>query len=197
MLGLSFIGTLLLYAGNAVVHYAADTTEELECYMQRDLTILNEWLCRNVLTMNVGKTCDMTFGRSRNHADLNLKINNVNIYRVRTFKYLGLALDEKLSFGAHVDHVKKTIRPFMPLMWRNGTFIPANKVKTLYYAYVQSHIAYMLPIYSEGNVCRMTELQTVQNGCVKALLTPTTYLHGTGSTSSIEQLSIVERLSHL
>jgi len=182
LLTLGLLGKILLYADDTALYYAADTPEELEDAMQRDAIMLHDWLCQNVLTMNVGKTCYMTFGKAKNLPDFNIKINDEKIKRVKTFKYLGLVLDENLSFKQHIDHVMKSIRPFIPLMWKRGRYLPMEKRKQLYFAYVQSHIAYMLPIYSVGTKTRLDRLQRVQNRCIKALyqlphLTPTTYLY--------------------
>ncbi len=143
----------------------------------------------------------MTFGRASLLPDFDIKIDSFKIERVRSYKYLGLVLDENLTFDLHVDHVKKMIRPFIPLMWRRGKYIPVEKRKTLYNAYVQSHITYMLPIYSHGNKTKLDELQIIQNKCVKAAFR----LHRTTSSTSlysstllpIHQLALVERVVHL
>ena len=107
ILQLEFLGNILLYADNTVFYYTADSAAELEQMMQRDTMILHKWLCRNVLTMHIGKTCYMTFGRAKNLPDLDIRIENETIKRVRTYKYLGLVLDENLTFDNHIDHVKK------------------------------------------------------------------------------------------
>lgn len=147
MLTLGLIGTMILYADDTALCYACDTAVELEETMQRDALILHQWLCCNVLTMNIGKTHYMTFGKGKNLSDFNININDEGIKRVTTYKYLGLILDENLSFMEHIDHVKKMIRPFIPLMWRKSKFIPIGQRKRIYFAYVHSHIAYMIPIY--------------------------------------------------
>lgn len=81
MLFLKFFGKILLYADDAVLYYAYDTLQELE---SADAALLNKWLCRSVLKMNIGKTCYMTFGRARNLRDLNITIDNEKINRVLT-----------------------------------------------------------------------------------------------------------------
>lgn len=43
------------------------------------------------------------------------------------------------NFAAHVIHIKKQITPYITL-WRKGKYIPVDKPKQLYFAYVQSHI---------------------------------------------------------
>lgn len=83
-------------------------------------------------------------------------------------------------------------------MWRKGKYIPADKRKQLYFAYVQSHLSYMLPIYSECAGYKLKELQTLQNKCIKAVYrldkdTSTTYLYSTGLLP-ISELAKVERI---
>lgn len=93
ILQLPFLGLILLYADDTILHYAANSPEELQRLMQKDAILLHKWLCRNVLTMNIGKTCYMTFGRARNLPDFNIVIDNQTIKRVRTLKIL------RTSFG--------------------------------------------------------------------------------------------------
>ena len=86
-------------------------------------------------------------------------------------------------------------------MWRKGRYIPSDKRKQLYFAYVQSHLTYMLPVYSLGSKTKMDELQTLQNGCIKALFrlqrgTPTTYLYSS-SVLPLKMLAVAERVTHL
>lgn len=197
----SFIGRLLLYADDAVLTYVSDSMDDLQSSMQKDMIILHSWLARNVLTMNAKKTKYMTFGIARHQPDIDLSFDGQKIERVREFKYLGLILDENLSFGKHVDHVKKQIRPFISLMWRNGKFIPVDKRKQLYFSYVQSHLMYMIAIYAECPKKKLKELQTVQNACLKAMyrlprLTPSTYLYSL-SILPIEALATVERVTNI
>lgn len=97
MLTLGLLGRMILYADDTTSIYAFDIPEELEDTTQRDVSLLHN--CRNVLTMNVDKTCYMTFGKGRNFTDFSIKINDENIKRVTTFKCLGLVLDDKLSFN--------------------------------------------------------------------------------------------------
>jgi len=201
LLKMLFFGRLLLYADDAALVYICDSAADLERLMAQDLAILNDWLNRNVLTLNPNKTCYMTFFKGKNIPDFNISIDGHTINRVRTYKYLGLVIDEDLKFDKHVDHVKMLIRPFISLMWRNGKYVPMVRRRALYYAYVQSHLLYMLPIYGECGVTKLKELQILQNRCVKAMyrfhkLTSTTYLYST-SLMPISEMVTVEKVTNL
>lgn len=53
-------------------------------------------------------------------------------------------------------------------MRTKGRYIPIEKRKQIYYAYVHSQIVYMPVIYSEGLKIKIIELQRVQNECTEA-----------------------------
>lgn len=182
MLMLELNGKMILYADDAVLSYACDSMTDLQESMQQDANTLCKWLATNMLTLNVKKTCYMTYGKTRRQPDMRILFENQPITRVRTFTYLGLRLDELLSFHTHVDHVKRMIAPFIALMWRNGRYIAPEKRALLYFAYVQSHLQYMLPIWGLCGLTKLIELQVMQNRCIKAILrvprdTPTTFLY--------------------
>lgn len=107
MLRLNLIGQLVLYADDAALVYALDTELDIQRAMQHDADLLHDWLCKNVLSINTVKTCYVTFGRAKNMSDLKIVIDGAEIQRVKTYKYLGLVLDEDLKFNAHVNHIKK------------------------------------------------------------------------------------------
>lgn len=93
------------------------------------------------------------------------------------------------------------VRPSISLMLRKGKYIPIKKRKQIFCAFVQSHIIYVLPLYSEGLITKTDELQRIQNQSFKATYrlsrdNPTEYLCSS-SMLPIEELAIVERVSHV
>ena len=94
--------------------YADDTTiyfniEEFDQYnLQQDITKELEnitlWLKRNKLSLNVQKTKLMVFHRKQMQIkELNIVINGITIERVKSFNFLGLIIDEGLSWKKHTE----------------------------------------------------------------------------------------------
>lgn len=129
LLKLELIGNLVLYADDAALVYAHECPLSLQNAMQHNVNLIHEWLCKNVLSLNTSKTCDVMFGRSRSVEDFQITVDGTVIDRVQKYKYLGLLVDEDLNFHAHVDHIKKQITPFISLMWRKGKYIPMAKTE--------------------------------------------------------------------
>ena len=58
---------------------------------------LDNWLKSNKLTLNLEKTSYMVFS-SRKMLSINLLLNNVEIEKAHTCKYLGIYLDDQLNW---------------------------------------------------------------------------------------------------
>jgi len=66
---------------------------------------LNSWFLCNRLSFNVDKTNFSVFGAGKCHTNLELIIDGTVIKQVNTCKYLGIMIDDKLSWQDHIDFV--------------------------------------------------------------------------------------------
>ena len=73
--------------------------------LQADLLAVSDWLQNNKLTLNIKKTChlNLTLGKSASSPNLHLVNENLNV--LNSCKYLGVFLDNKLSFKPHIESV--------------------------------------------------------------------------------------------
>ena len=75
------------------------------------LTYLDQWFRSNKLTLNVEKTNFIIFTTPDRRKNLNipntLKSNNIMINRTDQAKYLGLLIDEELSWKCHIEMLCK------------------------------------------------------------------------------------------
>lgn len=88
--------------------YICDNAAEFKRQLNNDvdLAIINRWLTRNV----------------HHHHQYHKKLFNAE-----NDPDLGLVVDEDVKFSVHLDHVQKSIPPFIALVWRNGEYIPTAK----------------------------------------------------------------------
>jgi hypothetical protein len=78
-----------------------------------------------------------------------IRVNNDNPnIDDRSYKLLGIYLDEHLSFDTRCTHVCNKISLYNYIINRSKNFLPNKSLKTLYFALVHSHLLYCLPIYS-------------------------------------------------
>ena len=89
--------------------YTSEKTQvEIKLTLQIELTVVCEWLRANKLTLNANKTKYVIFGNKHNlttKPDLNLYVGQDKIDRVNSMKYLGVILDDHLTFDEHITYV--------------------------------------------------------------------------------------------
>ncbi len=74
--------------------------------LNKELSMINDWLKVNKLSLNVKKSKYMIFHtQKKNVQSLTLKIDNVVIERVAEFNFLGLTLDEHLTWKCHINKI--------------------------------------------------------------------------------------------
>ncbi len=88
-------------------------------------------------------------------------VNGNVIERVSTFKYLGLMLDECLTFKCHFEHVYKKISVNAGLICKLRKNITAHVLMLLINAYINSVIDYSLIIWGASRVNDFERLQKV------------------------------------
>ena len=94
---------LSLYANDMEMHCSNVNLFCAENDLQEDLNLVYSWLCINLLSLSVKKSSVMLVGsrqKLQNH-DLNITVEGWPISRVSFFKYLGLYIDEDLTWQDH------------------------------------------------------------------------------------------------
>ena len=97
----------------------------------------------------------------------------------RTYKLLGLYLDEHLSFDYHCDHVRSKIAQSNFIINRAKHFLPKKSLKTLYYALVHPHLLYCLPLYSCTSAKNITKLELIQKKTIRTITNSSYIAHTT------------------
>ena len=132
-------------------------SEEINSELQK----IFDWLSVNKLSLNVKKTKMMVFHhRQCNIQDKipNLHLDGIPIERVKQFNFLGIVLDEHMTWNAHTNKVACNIARTIGTLKRLKRFMPLSILKTLYNALILPHLSYgILTWGSKSN--RLIKLQ--------------------------------------
>ena len=107
--------------------------------------MINLWLRKNKLSLNYSKTSFIIFNKQPNKTfdyEFKLKINNNPIKRVNSIKYLGVLIDNKLSWSEHVDYLNLQLARYSGLFTRLRRYVPNQILSLLYYSSIYSRIKY-------------------------------------------------------
>ena len=122
---------------------------QFEENINKELEKIYNWLAVNKLSLNARKTKFMIFhtpGTKLNYIP-KIFINGVNIERVQNFNFLGLTINENLSWKPHVDKIANKLSKYSGVLSRLKHFLPPYILKTIYCSIVQSNLNYSLLVW--------------------------------------------------
>ena len=135
---------------------------------------MDEWLKANRLTLNTKKTKYVVFGTKHKldyvADDLNIKIGNDKIEKVPHMKYLGVILDDHLTFDEHISQVHTRSSQNLGILRRSREYLDTNTSMTLYKSLVLPHLDYCDLVYMNTTVQNLNKLQLIQNGACRSIL---------------------------
>jgi len=94
--------------------------------------------------------------------DMYISINNHIISNVDNLKYLGVVLDNKLTWNTHIAHVKKQISQACGALTKLRHYLPINSLRTVYYSLVFSHLQYGISSWGSASTYLLKTIKTIQ-----------------------------------
>ena len=67
---------------------------------------------------------------------------NNDIKRPESIKFLGVFLDENLSWKDHIRHTENKIAKNIGLLFRSKPYLTTKCLLSLYYSYIHTYISY-------------------------------------------------------
>ena len=105
----------ILYANDTSLYSNIQTPVTSPIDINNELSSVNNWLAVNKLSLNIKKTKYMVFHAINKHIEgsvIPVHIDKIPIERVSNFNFLGLHLNENMSWKSHIDIVANKITKF-------------------------------------------------------------------------------------
>lgn len=124
--------------------------------INEELEEVNNWFKANKLSVNATKTNYMILGTPHmvNNVKSNIDIilDNTALERVKHTKFLGVLIDECLTWKQHTDCVSKTIARNIGVISKLKHFMPNRILHTLYCTLLSPYLTYGVLVW--GNTCK-------------------------------------------
>ena len=159
--------------------------------MNEDLDSLRTWLAANKLPLNVAKTHSLIIGsgqKLKNNQQAtavkqSLVIGRETIAMIKDTKYLGIYVDQHLSWDVQMANMVKKISKELRMLRYSKQYLPIKSVQTIYKSLVEPYFRNCCP------VCEITALvkpQKLQNRAARIV---------TNSPYNASALPIIRKLS--
>ena len=159
-----------LFADDTNIYYDSSDLLELENTVNEELKKLSLWLNVNRLALNVGKTNFVIF-RANKKLDHNVTLimNRKALEQKDHVKYLGVLVDEHLTWNYHISHVIKKISRGIGVIAKLRYFLNPNLLKNIYYCLVFSYLSYGVQAWGSASKTNLSKILTLQKKAVRIL----------------------------
>ena len=166
----SKLARYIFYADDANIIITAENYEDLRTKVSGVLNLIDSWVVKNGLKLNIKKTKYMVFTNRNNvERDLNIRVNGVTIEHSDRERFLGVILDTNLAWMSHINLLSSKVSRNAGIIYKLKGIVPASVLKNLYNSFVQSHLNYCSSLWGMGTKSSLTKLFTSQNKAVRAI----------------------------
>ena len=127
-------------------------------------------LINNKLSLNTTKTKLILLSRNKKSKhDLKISINKENIKQVKNITFLGIVIDEFLTWRDHIDLISKKIIKCAAIISRIRHFTNLNSLKLIYFALVYPYLTYGNLIWGNAYKSHIQKLVNIQKKIVRLM----------------------------
>ena len=154
-----------MYADDINILVSHPDKDKLNDVVNNELQTVCDWFKANRLQMNSSKTKYMIFQSSKtksSHTNLPIYADGKAISRVASINFLGVIIDDRLSWKNHINHIHGKISISIGMLYKLRVLLPKKTLFMLYNALVLPYLDYCNVIWSgatEHDINRLTVLQ--------------------------------------
>ena len=151
-----------------ILKIVLDHIHLLEILWNQELIKIDGWFRANKLTANINKASKfMVSYATRNcHYDLQIKMGNSNLERVNTMKYLGVILDDKMTWNSHIDYIRKKLASASGMISNLKYYVDVQTLIKIYHALLKSKLQYGILSWGFANKTALQPIRVLQNRTV-------------------------------
>ena len=130
---------------------------------------MNVWFKVNKLSLNVSKTSYMIFGKKYTDSVFNIQIDGVVVDRVHVTKFLGVLVDDALTWNNHITSACKNISKNMSMLYKVKHILNSNSLYTLYCSLLLPYFSYACEIWGNTYTSRIENLIMMQKKAIRVV----------------------------
>ena len=141
------------------VHHFADDTNLLylgksikKLNVNIDLKNLVNWLNANKISLNVKKTEMVIFKSKRKKFNdtVKIKLSGKRIYPTASVKYLGVKIDQHLTWQHHINDLSVKLNRANALLFKIRKFVDDKILRSIYFAIFESNLNYCSLVWAQN-----------------------------------------------
>jgi Skp family chaperone for outer membrane proteins len=170
----------ILFADDTNIFTTGKSLKEIQTILNDELSLINSWFQANKLSINISKTNFMIMsstGKRYNSNDCKILIDGQVIECVAQTKFLGVIIDNKLSWKFHMDHISSKISKGIGILIRARQLLYGESLQTLYNTLIKPNFIYCITIWGNSYKSNLHQLHLLQKKIIRILTRSEFYAH--------------------
>ena len=140
----------ILFADDTSVFLEGKDLAEITNTLNAELAKLTVWLSANKLTLNTSKSHFMIIHRAKlksSDTKIPVILSNTILEQVTFIKFLGVIIDNKLTFERHIVYTKNKISKGLGIITKARKYLNRETLLKLYNAFVFPYLTYCVEVW--------------------------------------------------
>ena len=160
-----------MYADDNSISFSSDSIPTINESVNSDLVYLKTWLESNKLSLNVAKTQNLLIRGRKKLKDiensetqkLQIVIGEEPVSIVKHIKYLGIEVDQFLSWDDHISAVTKKISKGIGMLRYAKRYLPLTTIQSMYRSLIEPYFRSCCSVWGVCSTTALNRLQKLQN----------------------------------
>ena len=126
----------ILFADDTTVYKSHRNLKYLSWCVEDDIKTIVKWFQANKLTLNIDKTVCLLFQKQGHSEEIHITVDNITIHNTHETKFLGIWLDEHLSWTTHKQKLILKLTRNTNLLKYNQNLMPTHSKKLVYHSHI-------------------------------------------------------------
>jgi hypothetical protein len=159
---------IFLYADDASIIVTNPDYNGYKLAMNNIFHEVRKWFKINLLSLNLKRTHYLQFKMiNKDDLDMDIGLSHKQIFNSNCTKFLGLIIDNKLSWKNHIDYLTTKLSTTCFIMRVIKPLMSLNTLKMIYFSYIHSVMTYGITSIFWGNSPHSTKVFKIQKKCNK------------------------------
>ena len=185
----------ILFADDTAIYFSGKNCNEIQNKMNEDFVLVKKWLNDHRMTLNITKSKFVVVGGKQQlklFQDLTLKIEEDELSRESSYKYIGIIINENMTWGGdHIASLQQKVAKRIGLIKRISHLILRAQHLTLVNNMIIPSFDYGDTVWEDrNNQCLMKTLQILHNKCAKIVLNMKPFESSTNALDSLHWKSL-------
>jgi len=159
------------FADDTTIYATGPSLTDIVSIIQSEIILISQWLKNNRLSLNVAKTnyMIMTNKKAYDMSNIQIKIDDIPVECVTETKFLGVVLDNQMTFQSHINQVANKLSKGIGILCRARRLLCSNTLILLYNALIQPYLAYCIIIWGHTYKTHISRIHLLQKKIIRII----------------------------